>query len=669
MSILDVFKTTKRENILRKKFDLNIEKILENWEIYHAIREFIANALDESILTKTKPIQIYEENGIWHIRDFGRGLEYKHFTQNENNEKLANDQVIGRFGIGLKDALATLYRFGITVEIHSKFGTFTIEQSSKQDFSDVFTLHAIIEAPRDPNIVGTDISIKGIKPADIEKAKSLFLIFNNKEIIDKTKYGDIILNNADTKSVIYVNGIQIAEEESFLFSYNITNISSAIKKSLNRERTNVGRSAYSETVKKILLCSENNSVLNLLKEEIIKTNYGNHHDEIKWVEVQEHAIKLLNASNEYVFVSTDELTKHPNSVDEAKRDGKKILHLPENLISKLSNTTDINGNEINTLTNFINNLFDNFDWEYVSYNELMDSEKDVYNKGIQILNLLKLDIGIREIKIVKRLRENMLGLCLAFEILITRDNLVSISQFCSTLIHEAIHAHYDVRDLSREFELYLSHIIGQLSDFLCEKQVNLIKSNIPSPEFAQKEVKTINDYLIDYQYRDNIPFDNLNLGNILKKFRPNFFTHNGSFKRALFFYVITPKIPQDKFHFFQNILSENYEEYLKRREHCKVYSNIKDTLKNMETIFSFPLLSKKEFSVINKPLLCSYEIYKSLKQTAIEFHFKLDYSFLYNSVDFATKPDFYFQFNGKIKELDEIYNECLQIYDSISSKI
>jgi len=30
-----------------KKFDLNIEKVLEDWEIYHAIREVIANALDE----------------------------------------------------------------------------------------------------------------------------------------------------------------------------------------------------------------------------------------------------------------------------------------------------------------------------------------------------------------------------------------------------------------------------------------------------------------------------------------------------------------------------------------------------------------------------------------------------------------------------------------------
>ena len=31
---------------MTKEFDLNIEKILENWEVYHAVREIIANALD-----------------------------------------------------------------------------------------------------------------------------------------------------------------------------------------------------------------------------------------------------------------------------------------------------------------------------------------------------------------------------------------------------------------------------------------------------------------------------------------------------------------------------------------------------------------------------------------------------------------------------------------------
>jgi hypothetical protein len=40
-----------------KKFDLNIEKVLENWETYHALREVIANALDEAALSGTQDIE------------------------------------------------------------------------------------------------------------------------------------------------------------------------------------------------------------------------------------------------------------------------------------------------------------------------------------------------------------------------------------------------------------------------------------------------------------------------------------------------------------------------------------------------------------------------------------------------------------------------------------
>ena len=54
-------------------FDLNIEEVLEHWEVEHAVREVIANALDEQLLTATTEVQIEEpESGVCTIRDFGR---------------------------------------------------------------------------------------------------------------------------------------------------------------------------------------------------------------------------------------------------------------------------------------------------------------------------------------------------------------------------------------------------------------------------------------------------------------------------------------------------------------------------------------------------------------------------------------------------------------------
>jgi DNA gyrase/topoisomerase IV subunit B len=62
----------------------------------HAMREIIANALDEQLLTGSREIQIQMDGrGRLHIRDFGRGLRIKHFAPNEDNEKLASALHLG----------------------------------------------------------------------------------------------------------------------------------------------------------------------------------------------------------------------------------------------------------------------------------------------------------------------------------------------------------------------------------------------------------------------------------------------------------------------------------------------------------------------------------------------------------------------------------------------
>jgi len=65
-----------------RQFDLNIERVLEHWTVAHALREVIANALDEQALTGTAEPAIFKDSqGAWHIKDSGRGLRYEHLTQ------------------------------------------------------------------------------------------------------------------------------------------------------------------------------------------------------------------------------------------------------------------------------------------------------------------------------------------------------------------------------------------------------------------------------------------------------------------------------------------------------------------------------------------------------------------------------------------------------------
>ncbi len=174
-------------------FDLNVEKVLGDWEIYHAIREVIANALDESILTKTKDIWLSKDKkGDWHIRDFGSGLSYKHLTQKENKNKLEHKDLIGKFGVGLKDALAVFDRRGITILIKSKYGTMSLVKASKAGFKGLVTLHVKIEKPSDKNFIGTDFTLHGVSDKDIKDAKNLFLKFSDAKRLETTKYGEAL---------------------------------------------------------------------------------------------------------------------------------------------------------------------------------------------------------------------------------------------------------------------------------------------------------------------------------------------------------------------------------------------------------------------------------------------------------------------------------------------
>ncbi len=73
-------------------------------------------------------------------------------------------------------------------------------------------------------MIGTEFIIAGIDDDSISKAKNMFLIFN-KEITfaEKTRYGEVYFSENSIPS-IYINGVKVASEENFLYSYNITNI-------------------------------------------------------------------------------------------------------------------------------------------------------------------------------------------------------------------------------------------------------------------------------------------------------------------------------------------------------------------------------------------------------------------------------------------------------------
>ena len=452
-----------------RKFDLNIEEVLENWEIYHALREIIANALDEQILTKTKDIEITKKGNSLRIRDFGRGLRYEHLTQNENQEKLSSlEGVIGKFGVGLKDALATLNRHEIDVKIKTKHGDISLEKIKKHDFEDIITLHAIISKPIEPDFVGTEFLLDGCSDDELLKAKNLFLIFSGEKVLDETKFGEI-LEKESTVSNIYINGVKVAEEEKFLFSYNITSMTSAMRKSLNRERTNVGRTAYTERIKSILLASKDSGVAKYLVEDLRRYEQGTQHDELNYDSVSVHACKILNSENNVVFVTPHTLHYQNDLIDKAKRDGYELMIIPETINEKIHDTTDFQGNTIRDLSQYQSEFNESFEFDFIPIEELSDSEREVFHQKDRIMGL----IGgkpkqIHEIKISETMRLdssgfNAVGLWESLEkrIIIKRSQLSNLGLFAETLLHETAHATSGYPDVSRDFEQELTDFLGK----------------------------------------------------------------------------------------------------------------------------------------------------------------------------------------------------------------
>lgn len=449
-----------------KKFDLNIEKVLKNWEVFHAVREIISNATDEQILSKTKEIEIKkDEKGRFVIRDFGRGIRYKHLTQNENLEKkLKKNEIIGHFGVGLKDALATFHRNNIKIKFYSKHDDISIEQSSKHNFNDISTIHAIISPPSFPNMEGSKVILSGCTDSDIENAKQLFLKFANEKILEKTEYGEVLEKNQIAK--IYINGVKVSEEKKFLFSYNITSLTSKMERAFNREKRNFGKEAYGGNVQKILLHCKNQDLLDLLVDDFIKRDEGNSHDEIKYTKIAIPICKIVDKLKKYIFFTKKRLENNASVVAEIKNRNLKTLTLPENLY---------NNNELKSIKNlesFVDEMHKNFDFKFIDYSELTDSEKEIYNKKNEILAL----IGgkpqkVKEILISETMRKELstnfevVGLWIPEKkrIIIKRNQLKKLEYFSATLIHEIIHAVTELDDVTREFEDKLTELIGLIS--------------------------------------------------------------------------------------------------------------------------------------------------------------------------------------------------------------
>ena len=455
-----------------RRFDLNMkEDLLEAWEPSDGIRELIANALDEHVLTDTEPVTIdFDGAGQAHLRDYGRGLRYEHFAQGEDPEKLDRpDEVIGKFGVGLKDALAVLYRHGVEATLHSSHNTFTVEEAPKADFGDVETLHAVVRPPEQPGMEGTAVLLEGVSEADVETAKSNFLRFTSEERIEATPFGEIYARPDSRDAAIYITGLRVATEPDFLFSYNITSTTKNVRDALNRERSNVGRTAYTPRVKKILQAAESEAVAEHLVADLEKFTKGTAREELGWKPIRLHAAKLMNSLRDVVFATVEEQGARRDLLDHARRDGYRIVSVPDNIRQEIAEATDVEGNAMRDVSAYATEYNDSFQYEWVSEDELSRSEREVWNLRHDLLALIEDLPEINEVRVSKTMRVTGKGGWKALgtwnrgerRIVVHRPVLSDPTAFAATLLHEVAHPKSgNAPDQTRRFEEALTDMLG-----------------------------------------------------------------------------------------------------------------------------------------------------------------------------------------------------------------
>lgn len=457
-----------------QRFDLNIDEVLSHWEVKDALRELIANAIDESLLshTATPDITYDDEKRTVVIRDYGRGLEAAHLVQSESREKAGHDGVIGRFGVGLKDALAVLYENGKGVSISSRhMRVAEFQMSEKAGFDGIRTLHAMVEEPG-PEIDGTLIEVFGIDNEDVSAAKELFLRFAALPVLALSQCGEV-LEPGSRGAEIFINGMRVAEDEKLRFSYNITKIDASLRKNLNRERNAVGRTAYTGAVKNILKGVVGSAaVWDKLSDQLLN-GVSEKCDELRWKDIECIAATHLSGRGNLkpVYMTPEERNRlTADDVEHIEEQGRRVVFVSE----KTRNSATAAG--LDTIAEVNEEYNSSFDYKVVEIEELAPAEREVLGHIGQVAGIVERHFGMRLPPVI--VSETMragnygsgetLGLWVQAEgkIYVKRTILGRREMFLGVLLHEYCHYISSAGDNSRDFENALTDMCGLLANEL-----------------------------------------------------------------------------------------------------------------------------------------------------------------------------------------------------------
>ncbi|MGI4022493.1 MAG: hypothetical protein ACRYFA_13385 [Janthinobacterium lividum] len=192
---------------------------------------------------------------------------------------------------------------------------------------------------------------------------------------------------------------------------------------------------------------------------------------MKWIDVQEHAAKILNKYKRVVFVTAEEIEHGTDLVNEARQGGAEIVVIPSNLRDKIAeqNENEQGENKVNIFTEFVQERTQNFEFKILSENELTDSEKEVFFKKDKIFQIIGGKPNkIKSVIVSETMQKDNMTFSQAAavwepatqRIIIWRPKLKNEQEFVGILLHEISHAISGATDATRDFENELTRLLG-----------------------------------------------------------------------------------------------------------------------------------------------------------------------------------------------------------------
>ena len=336
--------------------DLNMgTECLENWQNEHAIRELIANALDEHVCSKVKQsidINYHQKQKTIEIIDYGKGITEDNFIHQTNQIKKNNSKYIGYFGIGLKDSLGVLCKNNVDITIYTKKYIYKPEYKNILNRKDN-TLHIDIFENNNTNIkYGTKIVLSNINKKDLEKGKQYFLIYTVNKYIELYKNETDIILEHDDSQIIYINGFIVCQckKDDTYFSYNLSR-DDKFMEHMNRDRDEKNFSIFKKYIQKNILekIFNEDSQIDTIIPKIINILSQDKLKEFNQIDIIKNILEYLNNTNKYIFIDKEDAKKtqkekYKNKLNDSKRE---VIYINKSVIKKLNS-----GKNKNRIKNF-----------------------------------------------------------------------------------------------------------------------------------------------------------------------------------------------------------------------------------------------------------------------------------------------------------------------------